>query len=202
MTTVPTEVMDQEAEATEAPRRADAVRNRERVIKAAEEVFGEHGLEAGIPEIAERAGVGKGTVYRNFETKEDLVAAVLASRLSRFNDMTVAAIDQDDAWQAFRDLLLNAIQGKMQSRNYLIGLNHQGKSELLEYERKRSKVLLGQLMERAVAQGKMRPDAEAGDVSVLFGGICRVLNEQGEEDPKVWLRQADLVIDAFRVPAA
>jgi len=199
MTTVPTEVFDPEAEATETPRRADAVRNRERVIKAAEEVFGEHGLEAGIPEIAEKAGVGKGTVYRNFETKEDLVSAVLAARLARFNDMTVAAIDEDDAWEAFRALLLKAIQGKMATRNYLIGLNHQGKSELLEYERKRSKVLLGQLMERAIEQGKMRPDAEAGDVSVLFGGICRVLNEQGEEDPKVWLRQADLVIDAFRV---
>jgi len=199
MTTVPTEVFDPEAEVTETPRRADAVRNRERVIKAAEEVFGEHGLEAGIPEIAEKAGVGKGTVYRNFETKEDLVSAVLAARLARFNDMTVAAIDEDDAWEAFRALLLKAIQGKMATRNYLIGLNHQGKSELLEYERKRSKVLLGQLMERAIEQGKMRPDAEAGDVSVLFGGICRVLNEQGEEDPKVWLRQADLVIDAFRV---
>jgi len=199
MTTIPTEVFDPEAEATETPRRADAVRNRERVIKAAEEVFGEHGLEAGIPEIAEKAGVGKGTVYRNFETKEDLVSAVLAARLARFNDMTVAAIDEDDAWEAFRALLLKAIQGKMATRNYLIGLNHQGKSELLEYERKRSKVLLGQLMERAIEQGKMRPDAEAGDVSVLFGGICRVLNEQGEEDPKVWLRQADLVIDAFRV---
>ena len=199
MTTIPTKVFDPEAEATETPRRADAVRNRERVIKAAEEVFGEHGLEAGIPEIAEKAGVGKGTVYRNFETKDDLVSAVLAARLARFNDMTVAAIDEDDAWEAFRALLLKAIQGKMATRNYLIGLNHQGKSELLEYERKRSKVLLGQLMERAIEQGKMRPDAEAGDVSVLFGGICRVLNEQGEEDPKVWLRQADLVIDAFRV---
>ncbi|MGK2933018.1 MAG: TetR/AcrR family transcriptional regulator [Solirubrobacterales bacterium] len=199
MTAAPTEVAGPDAE---APRRADAVRNRERVIKAAEEVFGEHGLEAGVPEVAERAGVGKGTVYRNFETKEELVSAVLASRLSRFNDMTVAAIDQDDAWQAFRDLLHSAIKGKMQSRNYLIGLNHKGKSELLEYERKRSKVLVGQLMERAKKQGKMRPDAEAGDVSIIFGGICRVLNEQGETDSKVWLRQADLVIDAFRVPAA
>ncbi|MBK5233581.1 MAG: TetR/AcrR family transcriptional regulator [Thermoleophilia bacterium] len=187
---------------SEAPRRADAVRNRERVIKAAEEVFGEHGIEAGIPEIAEKAGVGKGTVYRNFETKEDLVSAVLATRLARFNDMTVESIDKDDSWEAFRDLLRDAIRGKMQDRNFLIGLNHHGKSELLEYERERSKVLLGQLMDKAIEQGKMRKDAQAEDVSVLFGGICRVLNEQGQEDPKVWLRYADQVIDAFRVQPA
>ncbi|MGK2954354.1 MAG: TetR/AcrR family transcriptional regulator [Solirubrobacterales bacterium] len=185
--------------ASEAPRRADAIRNRERVVKAAEEVFGENGIEAGIPEIAEKAGVGKGTVYRNFETKEDLVAAVLATRLARFNDLTVEAIDQNDSWEAFSDLLHGAIRGKMKDRNFLIGLNHQGKSELLEFERERSKVLLGQLMDKAIQQGRMRKDARAEDVSVLFGGICRVLSEQGQEDPKVWLRHADQVIDAFRV---
>ncbi len=199
MTAAPTEAVDPAGEATEGPRRADAVRNRERVIKAAEEVFGEHGIEAGIPEIAEKAGVGKGTVYRNFETKEDLVSAVLASQLARFNEMTVVAIDQEDAWLAFGDLLRNAIHGKMRSRNYMIGLNHEGKSEVLEYERKRSKVLLGQLLDKAIEQGMMRPDAEAGDVSVLFGGISRVLNERGQQDHKVWLRHVDQVIDAFRV---
>lgn len=197
-----TEVAESETEAAEAPRRADAVRNRERVIKAAEEVFGEQGIEAGVPEIAERAGVGKGTVYRNFETKEDLVSAVLATRLGRFNDMTVAAIDEDDAWESFRELLRDAVRGKMQNGNFIIGLNHQGKSEVLEYERERSKVLLGQLMDKAIEQGKMRKDAEAADVSVLFGGICRVLNEQKVDDPKIWLRHADQVIDAFRVQPA
>ena len=52
---------------------------------------------------------------------------------------------------------------------------------------------------KAIDQGNMRDDARPDDVAVLFGGICRVLNEQGEEDPKVWLRHADQVIDAFRV---
>lgn len=187
-----------EAEATVTPRRADAVRNRERVIKAAEEVFGEHGIDAGIPEIAEKAGVGKGTVYRNFETKEDLVSAVLATRLARFNEMTIKAVDREDAWEAFGDLLRDAIRGKMQSRSFLLGMNHQGSSDLLEDERARSRSLLGQLMDKAIEQGKMRKGVGTDDVSVLFGGICRVLDEQGETDPKVWLRHVDQVIDAFR----
>ena len=68
-----------------APRtRADAVRNYERVVAAAAEVLAEKGAEAGIPEIAARAGVGKGTVYRCFETKEHLIAAVVAERVRWF----------------------------------------------------------------------------------------------------------------------
>ena len=59
------------------PRRADAVRNRERVVAAAAAVFAERGVEAGVPDIAARAGVGKATVYRSFPTKEHLIAAVV-----------------------------------------------------------------------------------------------------------------------------
>ena len=90
------------------PRRADAVRNREKVIAAAEQVFAEHGVEAGIPEIAEKAGVGKGTIYRNFESKDDLVAAILIRRLNRLDEDIVAALDSDDPGKAFRDVLREA----------------------------------------------------------------------------------------------
>ncbi len=83
-------------ESVEVPRRADAVRNREKVIAAAEQVFAEHGIEAGVPEIAEKAGVGKGTVYRNFETKDDLVAAVLIRRMNRFDEDILDALESDD----------------------------------------------------------------------------------------------------------
>ena len=58
------------------PKRADAVRNRARVIAAAAEVFAERGIEASVPAVAARAGVGKATVYRSFPPKEHLVAAV------------------------------------------------------------------------------------------------------------------------------
>ncbi|HET8952358.1 MAG TPA: helix-turn-helix domain-containing protein, partial [Solirubrobacteraceae bacterium] len=67
---------------TATPRtRADAVRNSERVLAAAAEVLAEKGAEAGVPEIAARAGVGKGTVYRAYPTKEHLISAVLAERI-------------------------------------------------------------------------------------------------------------------------
>lgn len=184
--------------AVEAPRRADAVRNRESVIAAAEEVFGERGIDAGIPEIAERAGVGKGTVYRNFETKEDLISAVLAKRTERFNRETAEALEQDDAMEAFRELLGETVCGKMRNGTFIIGLNIGEGHENLLAARAETQVLLGKLIRKAISQGGMRKDAKADDVSVLFGGICRVLIERGEQDPKVWRRHADQVVDAFR----
>ena len=78
-----------------APRtRADAVRNFERVLAAATEVLAEKGAEAGVPEIAARAGVGKGTVYRCFPTKEHLIAAVLAG------SVVAAGLPTDEGYRA------------------------------------------------------------------------------------------------------
>ncbi|TML07128.1 MAG: TetR/AcrR family transcriptional regulator [Actinobacteria bacterium] len=68
------------------PLRADAERNRKRLLDAAAEVFAEHGLEASTAEIARRAGVGQGTVFRRFPTKDDLVAAIVVDRLHEFTD--------------------------------------------------------------------------------------------------------------------
>ena len=90
--------------AVAAPHRADAVRNRERVIAAAAEVFREKGDAAVVPEIAARAGVGKGTVYRCFPTKDHLVAAVAIQRVRWFEREARAAADAEDPWSAFTAL--------------------------------------------------------------------------------------------------
>jgi AcrR family transcriptional regulator len=74
------------------PLRADAERNRRRLLDAAAEVFAEHGLEASTAEIARRAGVGQGTVFRRFPTKDDLVAAIVADRLKEITDTAAALL--------------------------------------------------------------------------------------------------------------
>src|SRR5215210_1139756 len=81
--------------------RADAIRNRARVVAAAAEVFAEKGEDAVIPEIAARAGVGKGTVYRCFPTKDHLVAAVATERVRWFEREARAAAGAEDSWGAF-----------------------------------------------------------------------------------------------------
>jgi AcrR family transcriptional regulator len=98
------------------PRRADAIRNRARVVAAAAEVFAERGLDASVPEVAARAGVGKATVYRSFPTKEHLVAAVVIDHLHDFEARIYAALDAEDAWTAFVDLVVEQTQAQMNDR--------------------------------------------------------------------------------------
>src|ERR1700759_3215411 len=88
------------------PRRADALRNRERVLDAAAEVFAANGLHAGLPYIAQRAGVGKATVYRSFPSKEHLVAAVAVGRLEWITELATAAVTHEDPGAALREVVI------------------------------------------------------------------------------------------------
>src|SRR3954465_3690398 len=90
------------------PLRADARRNRERVLTAAREVFAEHGSEAQMDDVARRAEVGVGTVYRHFPTKEALFAALLEDTFARIADRARLALEQEDAWEAFTALMWDA----------------------------------------------------------------------------------------------
>src|ERR671929_2390947 len=81
--------------------RADARRNRERVIKAARWCMARDGLDAQMEEIARRAKVGVGTVYRHFRTKDDLVEALAAERFERLRDLALEALEQEDPWESF-----------------------------------------------------------------------------------------------------
>src|SRR6266540_4121388 len=87
------------------PRRADAERNRSRILAAASELFAERGLDASMPDLAERAGVGVGTVYRAFPDKDHLLGAVMAERLRWLAGEIEAAIEAEDPWSAFTDVV-------------------------------------------------------------------------------------------------
>ena len=181
----------------EIPRRADAVRNREKVIAAAEKVFAEQGIEAGIPEIAEKAGVGKGTVYRNFDSKDDLVAAILIRRVTRFDEDILDALESDDPGKAFRQALRNAA-ARASDLSFPAGIYWPGKSPELDEVKARTKKHMAKLVNKAKKAGAIRKDAKVDEIWILFGGVCRTLGDNGEKDPKVWRRHTDLVVDAFR----
>lgn len=177
-------------------RRADAVRNREKVIAAAEQVFAEHGVDAGIPEIAERAGVGKGTVYRNFETKDDLVAAILIRRMTRFDQDIRDALEDDDPGAAFRQVLQNAAS-RASDLSFPAGIYWPGRSPELDRVKAETKLHMAELVQKAQRTGSLREDANPEEVWILFGGVCRTLGDTGEKDPDTWRRHTDLVADAF-----
>jgi AcrR family transcriptional regulator len=180
------------------PKRADAVRNRERVVAAARAVFAERGLEASVPEVAARAGVGKATVYRSFPSKEHLIAAVVVDRLEDFEQRARELLDEPDAWAALRDLLSEKAIEHCADRTLASAIQSGATSQLLIEARRRMWGAVEALMDRAKAQGAMRASASTEDLRVLWGGAARMLTADDVDDPDEWRRYARLALDALR----
>jgi AcrR family transcriptional regulator len=182
------------------PRRADALRNRERVIEAAAAVFADKGLEAGVPEIAARAGVGKATVYRSFPSKEHLVAAVACERLQWITALTTAALGREDAGRAFEDVVIAIADQQATDRAVAGSLAADIHLPELDAARATTHAALEALVDRARATGALRHDATAAELRVLFTGVAQVLRADDVRDAAVWRRYGRLVADALKNP--
>ena len=100
------------------PLRADAARNRQALLSAAQEVMSEQGLDAPLDEIARRAGVGNATLYRRFPTRTELIVAVCAERMAEHVDAVEEALAEPDSWEALRHYITAA--GALQARDRAI----------------------------------------------------------------------------------
>ena len=189
----------------EEPRRlrADAERNRRRLIEAATEMFCERGLEIGVGEIAQHAGVGRGTLFRNFPTKDDLIAAVVVNRMSDSIGRGRAALDGPDPGQSLFELidqsvgraatdraLFDAIGDEWLTNDEIRGAH----TELME--------VLDALVTRAQASGALRTDIGAVDVLMMIKGVCEAMRSFQHLDPDVGMRQLDLLWSAIAAPGA
>src|SRR3954453_11783018 len=160
------------------PRRADALRNRQRVIAAAASVFAEKGLDAGVPEVAARAGVGKATVYRSFPSKEHLVAAVAVERLAWMTGRVTQAIAAEDAGRAFEDVLVEIAERQADDGAIASSLASEIHLPELEAARATTHAAFEALIDRGRAAGALRADATATDLRVLFAGVSQVLRAE------------------------
>lgn len=182
-------------------RRRDAVENEKRIIAAAAEVFSEQGLGAPVPMIAARANVGKATVYRNFATKADLVAAIAHSRLETIGEQVDRACANDSAWDGFVQLLEDILFLQAGDRSLGDALRHETRKDVVEARReiiRRSQKLL----DRAHAEGKAREDASARDMRVFLSGVASELTRTEVTDLEEWRRYARLIADVFRAHPA
>jgi AcrR family transcriptional regulator len=178
-----------------AARRADARRNHERVLAAAVEVFTEHGLDATIPQVAARAGVGKATVYRSFPTKADLVRALAQTHLDWLNGRVEAAVEPaaEDAYAALESALEEITARLAEDRLMVEVLSGVEGLEAPEGPQPAARIL-----ELGIAQGAFRADATERDLTVLVAGAARALIDLDERDPDVWRRYARLAVAALR----
>lgn len=183
----------------ERPLRADARRNRERILEGARAVFSESGAEAQIDDVARRAGVGVGTVYRHFPTKEALLVELVRQKFRAFAANARAALERDDEpFDVLTDLLranAEALERDAATQQALAGAGEaiwaQARPEQDELIQ-----LTGELISRAHRAGTIRPDATAMDIGMLMCGLSATMAHSAAGFD--WRRHLDLLIDMLR----
>jgi AcrR family transcriptional regulator len=181
-----------------APLRSDAARNRARLVAAAREVFAEHGLEAPMVAVAERAGVGIATLFRRFPTREDLIAEIFAPRMSAYADAIDSALADPDPWHGFRTCLerICAMQAADRGFTHVLTMTFPT-ATALEADRDRAYRGMVRLMERAKAAGRLRPDFVAEDVVLVLMANAGVIAATGNAAPASWRRVVGYLLQAF-----
>ncbi|MGN9840290.1 TetR/AcrR family transcriptional regulator [Nonomuraea sp. H19] len=184
---------------TARPLRADARRNRDRVLQIAEEALASDGLTISFDEIARRAGFGVGTVYRHFPTKEALFEAVLLGRIERFVADARALATAEDPGKAFFGWFATVVE-QAAANQALCDLLESGSRMALRPGSTLQDdfaAALGRLLARAQRAGAVRPDVGADDVQDLLRG-CLVAERRARARGGA-VRMADVVCDGLRV---
>ncbi len=183
--------------------RRDALRNRQRVLEAADAMFREHGVEVGVGEIAAAAGVGRGTLFRNFANKDALIAAVLVERIGEVLAFGRELLDSDpdDADVAFR-FVEELVLRQDENRALLQTLTEDTFTSVPDLQRTHAAMidLLEALLERGKRAGAIRPEATAADLMMLIKGLCMHPATEQPLAPETVLRHLDLVRAALSTP--
>src|ERR1700730_7569205 len=189
---------DQSAETVRKPR-ADAVRNRERVLKAAKAVFSAGGPDASLEAVARRAGVGIGTLYRHFPTREALFEAVYRREVQQLGDLAEQLKRQPKPVDALRRWLRSNVEfvATKKGMSTALALAVHGSSELYAYTFDRLTKAVGALLDRAVAAGEIRSDISPEDVLRVLAGMSYMHDQPGWQ--KSVLRLVDVFVDGLRV---
>jgi AcrR family transcriptional regulator len=187
------------ATTTPPTQRADARRNRAKVLGAARREFAEHGLETQIEQIAREAGVGVGTVYRHFPTKEALLEALAEAKFEGLADAARAALEVEDPWQGFVDLMTYAARTMSDDRGTSEAMDQRADICGAAARAAGLDELTAELVERAKAAGALRPDIEADDVPSLICGLGRAVRSGSDGAPAMsWERYLDIILAGLR----
>ena len=180
------------------PQRADAVRNRARVLDAARDCMARRGLDVQMDEIAKKAGVGVGTVYRHFPNKDELIEALASDRFVRLAELADESLEHPDPWEAFVAFM---------RASAMIQVDDKALSEVLvsrpETMRRAAESVnmldrVARVIDRAKEAGVVRMDARPEDVPMVMCALAGACNHP-MSNPH---RYISLVIDGLRAPGS
>jgi AcrR family transcriptional regulator len=182
--------------------RADARRNRARVLEAAEAVFSSEGLSVPIDEIAERAGLGVGTIYRHFPTKEALFEAIVLHHMERLLERARCLASAGDPAEALFEFMSVIVEEGVAKRDLAdalagAGIDLKATVSTLKHDLESA---LSALLVRAQSAGTVRDDVTVADLLGLISGAC--MTTERHPDPRSPRRMLQIVCDGLRRPNA
>lgn len=179
--------------------RADAIRNRERVLEAAKVVFSAGGAQASLEAVAKQAGVGIGTLYRHFPTREALYEAVYRREVEQLGELAESLKKDAKPVDALRRWLASNIEFVATKKGMAaaLALAAHGSPELHSFSFDRLTKAIGMLLERGIAAGELRSDVRPEDLLRALVGMCYLHDQQGWQ--ATVLRLMDVFVDGLRV---
>jgi AcrR family transcriptional regulator len=183
------------------PLRADAARNRRLLLAAAADEFAERGLDASVADIARRAGLGKGTLFRHFATKDDLLAAIVLDRIDDLNAVGEQLLDAADPGDALLEFL--TVAADQQQQRDLSFLQEAGElnADVIR-ARERMFRTVHKLVDRARERGAVRTDVTGTDVILLMCAPNHVTSYVPDAPPDLWRRYLSIIFDGLRPEGA
>ena len=181
------------------PLRRDAARNRERIVHAAREVFGRRGLGVTLDDVAKHAGVGVGTMYRRFPTKEALVRAVFEQDLAMRQESAEQALAHPDPWQGLVDFLMTMTADLAENRGlHEVIMLGSHSSEPFETARGGMLPYLDALIRRAQESGQLRAEVTPSDIPVMQQMLIAAAQFTQGRRPDIWRRYIEILLNGLR----
>lgn len=185
------------------PLRADAERNRRRILDAARTVFAAHGLGVGVEAVAREAGVGVGTIYRRFPTKEQLLQAIVDDRVEALRAQLDELDAAGDPWATFTAAAEILAGVAARDRGFFEALQEVvGVLSVPDCARQASLEAIAPFLERAQAAGVARGDVVPLDVLALCASAGKLPRWRAEQEPGLWRRYLAISLDGLRAEGA
>lgn len=182
------------------PLRADAERNRRRILTAAAELFATRGLDVSLDDIADHAGVGVGTVYRRFADRDALIDALFEVKVAEVADRAREALLHDDPWEGFAMFMSGVCAEQALDRGFKEAmLSHEPGRKRVARARETIEPLATRVIRRAQRSGQLRADLDPLDVplmNMMLGGLADTTRSV---DPDYWRRALQIVLDGLAV---